>query len=60
MDLTRRQLCLAFPVALLPALLAAESAQQPTALPSSMYPFDKLPVDQRQRKLAQAVRLKLN
>ena len=44
MDLTRRELCLAFPVALLPALLAAESAQQPTALASSMYPFDKLPL----------------
>lgn len=44
MDLTRRELCLAFPVALLPALLAAESTQQPTALPSSTYPFDKLPV----------------
>ena len=59
MDLTRRELCLGFPVALLPALLATEH-QQPTARPSSMYPFDKLPVDQRQRKLAQAVRLKLN
>ena len=44
MDLTRRELCLAFPVALLPALLAAESAQQPTALASSTYPFDKLPL----------------
>jgi len=44
MDLTRRELCLAFPVALLPALLAAESPQQPTALPSLTYPFDKLPV----------------
>ena len=44
MDLTRRELCLGFPVALLPALLATERAQQPTAMPSSMYPFDKLPV----------------
>ena len=44
MDLTRRELCFAFPVALLPALLAAESAQQPTALASSMYPFDTLPL----------------
>src|SRR3974390_638786 len=44
MDLTRRELCLVFPVALLPALLAAESGQQPTALPSSMYPFGELPV----------------
>jgi hypothetical protein len=42
MDLTRRELCLAFPVALLPTLLAAESVQQPTALPSSTYPFDRL------------------
>ena len=44
MDLTRRELCLGFPVALLPALLATVHAQQPTELPSSMYPFDKLPV----------------
>ena len=44
MDLTRRELCLGFPVALLPALLATERAQQPTVLPSLMYPFDKLPV----------------
>jgi len=44
MDLTRRELCFGFPVALLPALLATERAQQRTALPSSMYPFDKLPV----------------
>ena len=44
MDLTRRELCLAFPFALLPALLAGASGQQPTALPSSMYPLDKLPV----------------
>lgn len=28
MDLTRRELCLAFPVALPPALVAAEIAQQ--------------------------------
>ena len=44
MDLTRRELCLGFPVALLPVLLAAGSGQQPTALPSSMYPLDKLPM----------------
>lgn len=44
MNLTRRELCLVFPVALLPALLPAESAQQPAPLPSSMYPFDNLPV----------------
>jgi hypothetical protein len=31
MDLTRRELCLGFPVALLPALLATEHAQQPAA-----------------------------
>ena len=44
MDLTRRELCLGFPVALLPALLATVHAQQPTGLPSSMYTFEKLPV----------------
>jgi quercetin dioxygenase-like cupin family protein len=45
MELTRRELCLALPNALLPALLGPENAgQQKTALPSSMYPYDKLPV----------------
>ena len=40
MDLTRRELCLGFPF----ALLAVARGQQPTALPSSMYLLDKLPV----------------
>jgi mannose-6-phosphate isomerase-like protein (cupin superfamily) len=45
MPLTRRELCSAVP-ALLPVLLHAE-AQSPAedALPSAMYPFDKLPVE---------------
>jgi mannose-6-phosphate isomerase-like protein (cupin superfamily) len=45
MPLTRRELCSAFSVALLPVLLSVEdrSAQQ-SSLPSAMYPFDNLPV----------------
>jgi mannose-6-phosphate isomerase-like protein (cupin superfamily) len=45
MDLTRRELYLALSGALLPALLSAEdSGQQVAPLPSTMYPYDKLPV----------------
>ena len=46
MQLTRRELCAVFPVVLLPALLFVEddpSAGQ-SSLPSTMYPFDNLPV----------------
>ena len=45
MPLTRRELCSIFPVALLPVLLSTEdlSARQ-NSLPSTMYPFDNLPV----------------
>jgi mannose-6-phosphate isomerase-like protein (cupin superfamily) len=45
MDLTRRELCLAFPGALLPVLLSAkDSDQQASVLPSTIYPHDKLKV----------------
>jgi mannose-6-phosphate isomerase-like protein (cupin superfamily) len=45
MDLTRRELCSALFGALLPVLLSAkDSDQQAAALPSTMYPYDKLPV----------------
>ena len=45
MSLTRRELCLLFPAALLPAL-ASEAGQtkQENVLPSATFPFDKLPV----------------
>jgi len=45
MPLTRREVCSAFPVALLPALLSvgAPSSQQ-NSLPSTMYAFENLPV----------------
>ena len=46
MPLTRRELCAVFPVVLLPALLFVEDdppAGQ-SSLPSTMYPFDNLPV----------------
>jgi quercetin dioxygenase-like cupin family protein len=44
MPLTRRELCSVFPVALLPALLPVQSPSPQNALPSAVYPFDKLPV----------------
>jgi mannose-6-phosphate isomerase-like protein (cupin superfamily) len=45
MPLTRRDLCSMIPATLLPAILPLEaSAQQDGAMPSAMYPFDKLPV----------------
>lgn len=45
MGLTRRELCSALSSALLPALLnAKDSDQQRAVLPSTMYPYDKLPV----------------
>ena len=45
MELNRREICFAFSGALLPALLSAKESDQPAAaLPSTMYPYDKLPV----------------
>jgi mannose-6-phosphate isomerase-like protein (cupin superfamily) len=44
MPLTRREMCLLFPSALLPALLGANQTEQQPSLPSAMYPFDRLPV----------------
>lgn len=44
MSLTRREMCLLFPSALLPALLAKGQSEQPASLPSAMYPFGKLGV----------------
>lgn len=44
MSLTRREMCLLFPSALLPALLVANQTEQQPSLPTAMYPFDRLPV----------------
>jgi len=45
MSITRRDLCLLLPAALVPAALRpANAAAQEGALPSAMYPFEKLPV----------------
>lgn len=45
MSVTRRELCARIPAALIPALLPlVASAEQDQAMPSAMYPFDKLPV----------------
>src|SRR6266851_1358937 len=45
MSVTRRELFSMLPVALVPAILQSEeSAGQENALPSAVYPFEKLPV----------------
>jgi mannose-6-phosphate isomerase-like protein (cupin superfamily) len=45
MSMTRRDLCLILPATLLPAALHPGSmATQESALPSAMYPFEKLPI----------------
>jgi mannose-6-phosphate isomerase-like protein (cupin superfamily) len=45
MSMTRRDLCLMLPATLLPAALhPASMAAQESALPSAMYPFEKLPI----------------
>ena len=45
MSLTRRELCLMLPAALLPTVMRTEEqAGQESVLPSVMYPFDKLPI----------------
>lgn len=45
MSITRRELCSMLPAALIPTIHAsAASAEQDAALPSTMYPFEKLAV----------------
>lgn len=46
MSLTRRQMCSLFPSVLLSGVVTnvQSSSEQQVSLPSSMYPFDKLPV----------------
>jgi quercetin dioxygenase-like cupin family protein len=45
MSVTRRELCSMLPAMLIPPIHTSEaSAEQGNALPSAMYPFEKLPV----------------
>src|SRR6476646_9173657 len=45
MSLSRRDLCSMLPAVLIPAMLPLEAAaQEDKAMPSAMFPFDKLPV----------------
>lgn len=45
MSTTRRDFCSLFPAMLIPAILPAEaSTEKDKAMPSTMYPFEKLPV----------------
>jgi quercetin dioxygenase-like cupin family protein len=44
MSLTRREMCLLFPSALLPALTMENQAEQQPSLLSKMYLFDELPL----------------
>jgi mannose-6-phosphate isomerase-like protein (cupin superfamily) len=45
MTISRRELCVGFPAALLPLLGEEGQGSVQNALPSAMYPFDKLPVE---------------
>ena len=55
MSLTRREMCLLFPSAWFPAWLAAKQTEQQPALPTAMYPFDRLPVHTSSTALTRAV-----
>jgi mannose-6-phosphate isomerase-like protein (cupin superfamily) len=55
MSLTRREMCLLFPSAWLPAWLAANQTEQQPALPTAMYPFDRLPVHTSSTAVTRAV-----
>jgi quercetin dioxygenase-like cupin family protein len=55
MPLTRREMCLFFPSALLPALIQEKQEEQHPSLPSRMYPFDKLPVHSSNNAQSRAV-----
>ena len=55
MALTRREMCLLFPSALLPALLGANQTDEQPSLPSAMYPFDRLPVHTSSTAVTRAV-----
>ena len=55
MSLTRREMCLLFPSAVLPALLAANQSEQEPSLPTAMYPFDRLPVHTSSTAVTRAV-----
>jgi len=45
MPVTRRELCSMFPAVLLPALISADgAAAQEAAMPSTVFPFEKLPL----------------
>ena len=55
MSLTRRDMCLLFPSALLPALLVASQTEEQPSLPTAMYPFDRLPVHASSTAVTRAV-----
>jgi len=45
MHVTRRELCSILPAVMIPAMLSSQaSAEQDAAMPSAIYPFEKLPV----------------
>ena len=55
MSLTRREMCLLFPSAWFPTWLAANQTEQQPALPTAMYPFDRLPVHTSSTAVTRAV-----
>jgi len=55
MSLTRREMCLLFPSVWLPAWLRANQTEQQPALPTAMYPFERLPVHTSSTAVTRAV-----
>ena len=57
MSLTRREMCLLIPSAILPSLMAKSEAQSepPGDLPSAMFPYDKLPLHTSDTSAIQSV-----
>ena len=55
MSLTRREMCLLFPSACLPAWLGANQSEQQPALPTAMHPFERLPVHTSSTAVTRAV-----
>ena len=55
MSLSRREICLIIPSALLPALAPEAPSDEANSLPSAMYPFDRLPIHTSTAAVTRAV-----
>lgn len=55
MSLSRREMCLLIPSALLPAIAREAQSDEANSLPSAMYPFDRLPIHTSTTAVTRAV-----